>query len=177
MKKSELAKRLDAVESRLAIGQLPIRYALAIDGRDVDTWVSLFIPNVQIGRDKFGREALRDYITPAIRGFKRSIHQIVGHEIELDPDDPDRAKGKTYCRAEHEVDDRWIVMAICYFDEYQRIGGEWMFSRRIERHWYAVDHLERPQSVNFLSWEGSSTPNLPVAFPTWDSFWKDSFSA
>ena len=173
MNDSELTRRLDAVESRLAIGQLPIRYAIAVDSRDVDAWVSLFTPDVRVGRDKYGREALREFIVPAIRGFRRSIHQIVGHQVDLDPTDPDKATGKTYCRAEHEVEDRWIVMAICYFDEYKRVEGEWFFSRRIERHWYAVDHLERPQSVNFLSWDGSSTPNLPGAFPTWESFWQE----
>ena len=119
----DLAERLERVESRLAIGQLPIRYAMAIDARDVDTWVSLFIPDVQVGRDVFGHDALRAQIDPLLRTFGRSVHQICGHRIELDDADTDRATGATYCRAEHEVDDRWIVMAICYFDDYQRVDG------------------------------------------------------
>ena len=44
-------ERLDRVESQLAIGQLPIRYAMAVDGRDVDTWLGLFVPDVQVGRE------------------------------------------------------------------------------------------------------------------------------
>src|SRR3954454_20588531 len=107
-----MAERIDRIESRLAIGQLPIRYAMAVDGRDVDTWLGLFVPDVQICRDQFGREALREWIEPALRTFRRSVHQIVGHRIELV--DADHATGAVYCRAEHEVDDRWIVMAICY---------------------------------------------------------------
>ena len=58
-------RRLDAIESRLAIGQLPIRYAMAVDARDVDAWVSLFVPDVRVGRDGVGRDALRDYISTA----------------------------------------------------------------------------------------------------------------
>src|SRR5687767_14517485 len=105
---SDLEHRLAAVESRLAIGQLPIRYAMAVDGRDLDAWVSLFVPDVRIGRTASGRDALRAWIEPQLRTFVRSIHQIVGHRVDLDPEDPDRASGATYCRAEHEVDDRWI---------------------------------------------------------------------
>jgi hypothetical protein len=123
----DLAERLERVESRLAIGQLPIRYAMAVDARDVDTWVSLFVPDVHVGRDAYGRDALRAQIDPLLRTFGRSMHQICGHRIELDDTDTDRATGATYCRAEHEVDERWIVMAICYFDDSQRIDGEWRF--------------------------------------------------
>ena len=171
MTDADLLERLDAVESRLAIGQLPIRYALAVDGRDVDGWVELFVPDVQVGRDAFGRDALRAQIEPLLRTFRRSVHQICGHRVELAPDDRDRATGSTYCRAEHEVDDRWIVMAICYQDEYQRVDGTWLFRRRRERHWYAADVNEHPQAVGFDSWHPGPPPGLPDAFPTWGPFW------
>lgn len=164
----ELSERIARVEARLDIGQLPIRYAMAVDSRDVDTWLSLFVPDVQVGRDTFGREALRGYIEPALRSFKRSLHQICGHRIEMLT--ADTARGATYCRAEHEVDDRWIVMGICYFDDYRRVDGEWLFSRRREKHWYAADINEHPQSVGFDSWH-HEVPPLPDAFETWAPFW------
>ena len=165
-----LMERLERVESRLAIGQLPIRYAMAIDSRDLDSWVSLFVSDVQVGRDRFGREELRSYIDVALRKFRRSVHQIVGHRVDLV--DADHATGATYCRAEHEVDDRWIVMAICYFDEYRRVEGEWFFSRRREKHWYAADINEHPQAVGFDSWNMTAhAPALPGLFPTWEPFW------
>lgn len=171
MTPASIHARLDALESRLAIGQLPIRYAMAVDGRDVDAWVSLFVPDVRVGRDSSGRDALRRHITPLLRTFRRSVHQICGHRIDLDDADPDRATGAVYCRAEHEVDDRWIVMAICYFDEYRRVDCEWLFARRVERHWYAVDVNEHPQAVGFDSWHDGPEPALPEAFPTWARFW------
>ena len=168
---ASLESRLDAVESRLAIGQLPIRYAIAIDSRDVDAWVGLFVPDVQVGRDSFGRQALADQISPVLRGFHRSIHMIVGHRVDLDPTDRDAATGTTYCRAEHEVEDRWIVAAIAYFDTYRRVDGEWFFQRRKERGWYCADVNERPQAVDFDSWMFTRPPSLPDAFPTWATFW------
>jgi len=166
-----LLARLEAVEARLEIGQLPIRYALAVDSRDVDGWVRLFEPDIDMGRHGRGRDVLRDFITPQLTWFYRSHHQICGHRIELI--DASTARGKTYCRAEHEVGDRFIVMSICYDDDYVRVDGEWFFRRRKERHWYATDLLERPQAVGFASWEHGPDPELPHAFPTWGSFWAD----
>ena len=173
-----LEARLDRVESQLAIQQLPVRYALAVDSRDLDAWVACFRPDVDMGRHGSGRDALRQYLEPMVRGFHRSVHQICGHRVEFDNGDPgsdsapDRATGSVYCRAEHEVGDRWIVMAIRYLDDYARVDGEWFFSRRREQHWYAADVTERPQAVDFQGWqEMSGEPALPGAFPTWKAFW------
>jgi hypothetical protein len=173
-----VAARLARVEAQLAIGQLPIRYALAVDQRDLDAWVALFVPDVDMGRHGKGRDVLREWIAPAVSQFYRSIHQICGHRIELGraspAGEPESATGQVYCRAEHEVGDRWIVMAIRYDDEYRRVDGEWLFSRRRERHWYAADLLERPQEVGFDSWHTShEAPGLPADAPTWAAFWRD----
>jgi hypothetical protein len=164
-----LAERVERIEAQLAIGQLAVRYAMAVDSRDIDDWVGCFRPDVDMGRHGTGREALRRYIDPMVRRFYRSVHQICGHRIELAG--RDRATGAVYCRAEHEVGDRWIVMAICYFDDYARLDGEWFFSRRRERHWYAADVTQRPQSVGFTGWEGSQEPALPGEFGAWAPFW------
>jgi hypothetical protein len=166
-----MSDRIDRIEARLDIQQLPIRYAMAVDGRDVDAWVRLFVPDVRVGRGAVGRDALRDYIVPRLRTFERSIHQICGHRVDLTGDDA--ATGAVYCRAEHEVGDRWIVMAICYFDDYRRVDGEWLFARRREQHWYAADVNERPQSVGFDSWHDGEPPALPDRFPTWAPFWAE----
>ena len=162
MSNPELAERVERIEAQLAIQQLPIRYAMAVDARDIDAWVNCFRPDVNMGRHGAGRDALRRYIEPQVRRFYRSVHQICGHRIELVS--PDWATGAVYCRAEHEVGDQWIVMAICYFDEYARVDGEWFFSRRRERHWYAADVIQTPQSAGFAGWDGSSEPALPGEF-------------
>ena len=125
MSNAGLAERVERIEAHLAIQQLPIRYAMAVDARDVDAWVNCFRPDVDMGRHGAGRDALRRYIEPMLRRFYRSVHQICGHRVELTG--PDEATGAVYCRAEHEVGDQWIVMAICYFDEYARVDGEWFF--------------------------------------------------
>lgn len=165
----DLAKRLQRVEDTLDIQQLAVRYAMAVDERDIDAWVELFIPDVIIGRGQVGRDALRDVIAAQLRLFYRSIHQIVGHRIELL--NADHATGAVYCRAEHEVGDQWIVIAIRYDDEYQKIDGSWYFVRRNDKHWYEADLATRPQDVAFSGWPGAPMrPRLPDS-ASWATFW------
>lgn len=166
---SELARRIERTEARLAIAELPARYAVAVDSRDVDAWLNLFVDDVDCGRRGRGRAALRTFIEPNLRTFYRSIHQICGHVVDFVDDDT--ATGTVYCRAEHEDGDKWIVMAIIYFDRYVRRAGRWYFERRSEKHWYANDVLDRPQPP-FGCWARSpGKPGLPSAFPTWAPFW------
>jgi hypothetical protein len=170
MNDDAVLRRIARLEDRFDISQLPIRYALAIDQRDVSAWVSLFIPTVSVGRFGTGRDALRSQIEPSLRKFYRSVHQIVGHRIDLA--DQSTAQGQTYCRAEHEVGDRWVVMAIRYDDEYLKVNGEWLFKSRRERHWYANDLIEHPQDGAFNSWPSmAGMPDLPHADASWSSFW------
>jgi hypothetical protein len=171
---TDLLARIDRIESHLAIQQLPMRYAVAIDARDIDTWLNLFVPDIDCGRHGRGREALRKWIDPAVRTFYRSHHQICGHAIDFI--DADHATGKVYCRAEHEDHGKWIVMAICYFDTYERREGHWYFARRQEEHWYSTDVLERPEGPDFQRWAAwaQRKPKLPHLFPTWNAFWAQS---
>jgi uncharacterized protein (TIGR02246 family) len=167
---SDLAARLDRVESRQAIADLPARYARAVDSRDIDAWLNLFVEDVDCGRRGRGREALRSFIEPSVRSFYRSIHYVCGQVAEFI--DGDTAEGTVYCRAEHEDGDQWIVMAIIYFDRYVRREGRWYFERRREKHFYSTDVLERP-APPFQQWEkwANRLPELPDAFPSWRAFW------
>lgn len=166
---TDLEARIDRLESLAAIKQLPIRYALAVDGRDMDAWVDCFVPDVHCGRAGQGREVLRSIITSAVKTFYRSVHQICGHRVEFD--DADHAHGVVYCRAEHEDAGRWVIMAIAYFDSYERREGEWYFVRRREKHWYAADWQERP-TAPFTGWAAhDGPPDLPQHFDSWNPFW------
>lgn len=170
---TELARRIERTEARQAIGELPSRYAIAVDARDIDGWLSLFVEDVDCGRRGMGREVLRSFIEPNLRTFYRSIHQICGHVVDFIDDDI--ATGTVYCRAEHEDGGEWIVMAIIYFDTYVRRDGHWYFERRREKHWYSADLLERPHPP-FQLWKkhAEQLPDLPGHFSTWHRFWADS---
>ena len=173
---ARITERLERVEAHLEIGQLPVRYAMAIDARDLDALVACFVPDVPAGRWGTGRDSLRQFFDRRLRDFYRTIHQICGQTIELV--DSTNATGQTYCRAEHEDRGRWVVMAICYSDTFEQVDGEWFFSRRKEQHWYSSDVLERPTGPNFQRWPGNEKKQvaLPHAWPTWNEFWSASES-
>ena len=126
---SAIAHRLDRLESLDEIRQLVAKYCLALDMRDSDAWVGLYPKDVRVGRDATGRAALKGWFERTMRErFTGTAHVTGNHIIELDPpDDPgtgtpllERARGVVYSRNEHEMDGRWIVMTMMYWDEYER---------------------------------------------------------
>ena len=175
MVEMDVLGRLERVEAQLAIQQLPARYALAVDTRNMDALVALFVDDVDCGTRGIGRQALRDRFVASTKHFYRSVHQIVGHSFEIV--DADHAGGTVYCRAEHERGDRWIVAAMVYFDRYERRDGTWYFANRDFDFWYCADLLERPQEVDFQRWV---IPDIRIEpqmikprFPSWSQFWSE----
>ena len=166
-------ERLDRMESLAQIQQLPVRYALALDSRDMGALVALFAPDVRVGRDRSGRAALEEWFTATMRVMRTSVHLVANHIIDLD--DADHAHGVVYCHDELEWPDKgeWQQGKLQYWDSYERVDGEWCFTRRRFHRWYMVDALTRP-SVGAGVGDGDdalTTGRLPDAFPTWAAFW------
>ena len=154
-----------------AIRQLAAWYAVAVDSRDLDLLVGLFIEDVRVGRDTYGREALRASFDASLRGIGRSILNVGTHAIELDDDD--HAHGLVYCKGEIQDGDRWIHQAILYRDTYERREGQWYFVRRIHELWYGAEVGVNPLTLSPANWpehhDGMGT--VPEVFPTWKAFW------
>jgi hypothetical protein len=168
---SELGERIDRLESLAEIRQLPPRYALAVDSRDLDALVSLFVPDVRVGREAAGRAALREWFEESLSRMKSTIHFVGNHIIDFDT--ADSAHGVVYCRDELDHPERgeWEIGVIQYWDQYRRVEGEWFFERRKFHRWYIVDALTRPSHGAGVDGERLSTTQLPEAFPTWHAFW------
>ena len=155
------------------IRQLACRYAEAVDSRNLDALVACFVADVQVGRDKFGRDALRQWFGKVLRTFGVSIHFIGNHRITLLDDD--HAEGVVYCRAEHGVGDDWLVMMIQYWDTYERADGQWYFRRRKEKVWYGTDQRPSPGGALMDRWPGREpkVAALPAEWPSWTAFWAE----
>ncbi|MFT4053836.1 MAG: nuclear transport factor 2 family protein [Novosphingobium sp.] len=170
---SNLVERIDRLESLDAIRQLPAKYALALDMRDSDAWVNLFPADVKVGKDSYGRKALRDWfdVTHSSQ-FDGTSHHIGGHIIDFD--DADNAQGIVYSKNEHECGSDWVIMQMMYFDRYERLDGRWYFRRRLPLYWYASDLNCPPIGDRKMRWPG--VPPYPGSFhdlfPSWKSFWE-----
>ena len=177
---------LDRLIAHEEIRQLAARYALAIDTRDLDTLVGLFVPEVRVGRDRSGRAALREDFDRQLRAIGRSILNVGTHVIDVQ--DADHATGFVYCKGEIEADGRWIHQAILYEDSYRRVEGEagpewtaprvrarggWRFVRRLHRLWYGAEPGVDPLALPPANWpeHHAGLGTVPECFETWTRFW------
>ena len=171
-KPTNTEERLDRMESLAEIRQLPYRYALSLDSRDMKSLVALFTPDVRVGPKETGRPALERWFTQVMSKMRTSIHLVGNHIIDFEA--ADRARGIVYCRDELERPDvgEWEVGLLQYWDSYVRVEGEWCFERRKFHRWYIVDALTRPSHGGGSYDSALTTSQLPEAFPTWGEFWQ-----
>lgn len=168
-----LQERLRRLEAYAQIRQLAVRYAAAMDRRDADALVRLYVDDVRVGGGRTGREALREaYFGDALRRLTISTLHVGTHVIDLDEQRPDRARGTVYTLGQIMAGDRWIRQAICYTDRYAERDGEWLFVTRNHELFYGADHDRRPNDLPPANWPDSDTGTgtLPYAWPTWRGF-------
>src|SRR4029077_17787059 len=82
--------RVDAIEALLArdqIRQLAERYALAVDGKDIDGVANLFAEQATFGRYGSGRAGARTFFDHVLREFHCSMHLVANHVIDFDDDE------------------------------------------------------------------------------------------
>jgi SnoaL-like domain len=170
----DLLRRIDRLESLDEIRQLPAKYALSLDMRDLDAHVNLFAQDIRVSRDKVGRSHLKRWLDDTLRlQFTGTSHHIGNHVIEFD--DPDHAHGVVYSKNEHETGDAWIIMQMLYWDNYERIDGRWYFRRRLPCYWYATDLNAPPIGDNKMRWPGREDYEGAYhdLWPSWKEFWNN----
>ena len=164
---------MDALELLVAhdeIRMLAARYAVAVDTRDLDSLVALFVPDVRVGRDAVGRDALRASFAESLAAIGVSILHVGTHVIDVV--DPDHATGVQYTSGQVEDGGRWIHQSIVYRDAYERRDGRWLFVRRVHELFHGVEAWRNPLDQEPADWprrpDGRGT--APASFPSWDRF-------
>lgn len=162
---------IERVIARDEIRQLAYRYAFALDTRDIDLLVSLFVPDVRVGSGGTGHAALRAFWVESLRAIGVSILFVGNHLIDFD--DPGHARGTVYCRGQIQDGETWIEQAILYRDTYERREGRWLFVRRIHELWYGVEAAERPLAQDPANWPARHVGRgtVPDNIATWQAFW------
>ena len=170
---------MDDLERLIAtdqIRQLAARYAVAMDARDLDALVALFVDDVQVGKQESGRDALRQNFDVQLRNIGISILFVGNHVIDFE--DGRHASGIVYCKAEIQDGDRWVQQAIQYRDQYEKREETWYFVRRQHLLWYGIAHAA-DSAANPLALEPANWPEkhagkgtIPESWPSWKRFWE-----
>ncbi len=151
------------------IRQLASRYALAVNLRDLDALVELFVDDVRAGRGRSGRDALKENFARHLT-TEVDILEVTTHVIDLI--DRDHATGTVYSRAELGDRTRWERQAIAYEDEYAHRDGLWYFVRRSHLLFYGVDAGPSPLDQEPAQWPRNRTGrgSLPYDWPSWQAY-------
>src|SRR3954454_6509575 len=106
---------MSALDQLLAyehIRQLANRYALAINMRDLDAVVELFVDDVKVVDGRTGRDALKEAFRQHMATAEVDVLEVPTHVINLL--DADRAVGTVYSRCEMGSRDSWATQVIAY---------------------------------------------------------------
>jgi hypothetical protein len=129
----------ELIADDLAIRRLSHEYAVALDTDDRARWRALFAPHIALesGDTVRGYADVLRIPEDQLRRYDRTIHLVTTQRIDLHGD---TASGIVYCTAHHlyrdhhqngrfpfDLDHAFLIR---YEDEYARIDGRWLFTRR-----------------------------------------------
>jgi uncharacterized protein (TIGR02246 family) len=125
---------LEEVADRIDLRALVDAYAVAVDARDRERFVGLFLPDAVMAmgpRELEGHEGVVKAIDMLDKHYPRSMHFVGNHDVTLDGD---HATGLVYCLAHHistrDEGSRDRFVAVHYDDRYVRTDDGWRFARR-----------------------------------------------
>jgi len=163
---------LSTVDRLLAfeeIRQLANRYALAVNLRDLDALVELFVDDVSVGEGRSGRPALAELLRERTGDAEVDVLEVTTQVTDLI--DADHATGTVYSRCEMGRPGHWARQSIAYEDVYERRAGTWYFVSRSHLLFYGLDVPERPLDQPPARWPHSPVGRgtIPYDWPTWQA--------
>lgn len=129
-----LTRRLDLLESRLALSDLASAYAVSADGADLDRWRQLWTEDAvwDTGGDEEhcfrGLERICWAVQQQWATFPRMQHAVTNHTVTIDGN---QAAGRCDVVVLVQLPDgNWSLGGGTYVDCYERQDGTWRISRR-----------------------------------------------
>jgi hypothetical protein len=157
----DLPARIRRIEDRLAIGELAVRYCVAIDDGDYDGLAELYTEKATLG-ETVGRHEVVDVLRTIRADYGRTIHIPEAHSVTFIDDE--HATGLVLSHAELDIAHKTVHTFIRYYDDYERgDDGQWRFANRTLKFAYAVPFEEMHKSltgVDTVRWPG--TPAAPA---------------
>ena len=178
----DLRRRVDRLESRAAISELISSYAIACDEHDIPRLGSLFTEDAKFDTPSGlmvanGRQGIVDMFIKVLGIRGPGYHWTHDHFIRVDAKDPDRATGLVLSHAETTPHNRPSLAAMKYDDNYRRVGGKWLFEKRVLRFLYYVPAAEYLSALNtelrLVTATGERMkPDYPESLACWQEFEK-----
>ena len=175
----ELARRIDRLETHVAIRELVSAYAIACDEHDMPRLLSLFAPDATMDSPSkllvaHGRDGIEAMFIRLFKVRGPGYHWTHDHVVNFDPAQPDEATGLVLSHAETCPNQQGSVAAMRYEDAYRRLDGRWVFVKRVLNFLYYVPVEQYPQvfadpmriTVNGNRIQADYPENLPA----WQDF-------
>lgn len=155
------------------IRQLPLRYSVAIERRDVDAMAALFSPNARFGAWGEGDAGVRALMGHTMADSIFAVIMVANHVIDFDSDE--RAHGEVWanCYAQN-IPGQFIRQLIKYEDTYERVRGNWTFLRRRHRLWFGAAAESSPLDQEPANWPESQTGvgDVPLSDPQFTAWYE-----
>lgn len=153
------------------IRTLPVRYAKAIEQRDVEAMVGLFTADARFGPYGTGPDGVRRLMTETMTDSLVAVILVTNHLVHLDA--PDAAHGEVWalCAAQNGGD--YVEQLLRYDDRYRREGGEWRFLHRRHRLWFGARRSPSPFEQPAADWPRSQVGvgDVPLADERFRQWW------
>jgi len=158
--------------AREAIRELPLRYAKAIETRDVDAMAALFAADARFGEHGTGPDACRRLMADLMADSLLAVILVTNHLIEFD--DADRARGEVWALCYAQSDAGFVEQLLRYEDRYRREEGTWRFLHRKHRLWYGDVRDASPLEQEAAGWPASQVGvgDIPLADDRFREWWE-----
>ncbi|MGY1743563.1 MULTISPECIES: nuclear transport factor 2 family protein [unclassified Blastococcus] len=171
-----LARAVADLADRQAIADLQVLYARAVDDHAIDALVAMYTDDgvfERRGVPAHGSAAIRAAYVASFDTYRTMLHTPHPGVVRLHGDGT--ASGWSHGHAELATRSTLVLASYRYEDEFRRVDGRWLFSRRSITFMYAVPADQMAGSFRDelrMRWPRTEpeAADYPETAPTWDTY-------